>query len=138
MSNSYIILQRKFIYKYKKCQRRSRYLMKRKRNGKFFTQQRELFKKFNARRQRGGRITYGWLRSKMRFICKEQQSEGFDEAKNKFTNRWCRAYCKRWKISCQRKTNKKSKSAIERIHLVSNFLYYIIYLVAQSFGSAED
>ena len=112
--------------------------MKKKRNGKFFEQQKALFKKFNARRQRGGKVTYMWLRKKMKILCKEAKPDGFDENKHKFTNPWCRAYCKRWRISSQRKTNKKHKSALERIHLVANFLYYIIYLVAQSAGTAEE
>ena len=123
---------------YEKCKRRSRHLMKKRRNGKFFPQQSELFRRFNARRQRGGKVTYQWLRIKMKFICEAQKPNGYDKEKHKFTNRWARAFCKRWGISSQRRTNIKSKSALEKIHLVSNFLYYIIYIVAKSAGNVES
>ena len=101
--------------------------MKKKRNGKFFEQQKELFKKFNARRQRGGKVTYVWLKKKMKILCKKAKPDGFDEKKHKFTNRWCRAYCKRWRISSQRKMNKKHKSALENsLSCELSVLHYLL------------
>ena len=122
---------------YKKCGRRSRYLAKKKRNGKFFEQQKELFRRFCARRQRGVKVSYMWLRVKMKFICRTQAPRGYDEQKHKFTNKWVRAFCKRWGISSQRKTNKKSKCPFEKLHLNSNFLCYIIYIAPKSRGNVE-
>ena len=128
----------KDLHLYEKCHRRSRYLMKKKRNGKFFPQQKELFKRFTNRRQRGRKVSYHWLRVKMKFICESQKPHGYDKEKHKFTDPWVRAFCKRWGISSQRRTNKKNKSVLERIHLISNFLYYIIYLAPKSAGNVES
>ena len=112
--------------------------MRKKRRGKFFEEQKKLFHLFTVRRQKGKRVTYLWLKTKMKFICQQDQPDGYDPNKHKFTDPWCRAYCLRWRISVQRKTNKKSKSAFERVHLVSNFLYYVIYLVAKHVGNEDS
>ena len=60
-------------------------------------------------------------------ICKEDKPEGYDPEKNKFGDCWKTKFCKRWRISVQKKTNDKSKSVYERIHKVSNYHYYAIY-----------
>ena len=73
--------------------------MKKKENEKIFEQQKAVFKNFNARRQRGGKVTYAWLRNTLKILCKKAKPDGFDENKHKSTDRWCRAYCKRWRIS---------------------------------------
>ena len=67
----------------------------------------------------------------MKQICGEDKPTGYDPTAHKFTNMWSACFCKRWQISCQRKTNKKSKSALERVHLVANFHYYAIYKYAK-------
>ena len=38
-------------------------------------------------------------------------------------------FCKRFRISVQKKTNNKSKSVYERIHKVQNYHYYVIYML---------
>ena len=121
--------------RYEKCRRRTRYYMKKKRVGKFFSEQVEVFKQFNARRQKGGKVDHFWLRKKMKFMCEKRKHEAYDPQKHKFTQPWSMAYCKRWNISQQRKTNKKSKSVLERINLVCNFMYYMIYVVARTEGN---
>ena len=121
--------------RYEKCRRRTRYIMKKKRLGKFYSEQAEVFKQFNARRQKGGKVDYLWLQKKMMHICQKRKPHGYDPLKHKFLDHWSVAFCKRWNISLQRKTNKKSKSPFERIHLVSNFMYYMIYVVARSEGN---
>ena len=110
-------------------------LAKKKRLGKFYAEQKELFKMFNSRRQKGGKVTHLWLQKKMKFVCQRNKPDGYDPLKHKFKDHWSRAFCKRWGISLQRKTNNKAKSPLERIHLVSNFMYYMIYVVARSEGN---
>jgi len=63
-------------------------------------------------------------------ICNDDKPDGYDPNKDKFTDMWKRGFCKRWKISVQKKTNNKAKSVYERIHRVSNYHYYSIYKAA--------
>ena len=60
-------------------------------------------------------------------ICKKDKPEGYDPEEDKFGTSWKTLFCKRWRISVQKKTNNKAKSVYERIHKVSNYHYYAIY-----------
>ena len=60
-------------------------------------------------------------------VCKKDKPEGYDPEEDKFEDSWKTLFCKRWRISVQKKTNNKAKSVYERIHKVSNYHYYAIY-----------
>ena len=66
----------------------------------------------------------------MRIIYKEDKPAGYDPEKCTFSDNWKVKFCKRWRISVQKKTNNKSKSVYERIHKVSNYHWYAIYKAA--------
>ena len=63
----------------------------------------------------------------MKLICNKDKPAGYDPKKDKFLQQWKTNFCQRWKISVQRQTNEKSKSVLERIHLVKNYHWYTIY-----------
>ena len=95
--------------------------------GLFEEEQDELLSRYSERRRNGNKITYAWLKSHMRQICAEKQPEGYDEETCVFSNMWVRSFCKRHGISLQRKTNSKSKSIFERLHLIKNYHQWLIY-----------
>ena len=95
--------------------------------GKFWKQQREVYKMYKMRRNKGDPIDNDWFRNTMTHVCERQKPVGYDPEKDKFTQRWKVNYCRRFKISVQRKTNRKSKCVWERIHLVMNYHWYTIY-----------
>ena len=66
----------------------------------------------------------------MKQICEKDKPQGYDPKKDVFSNKWKSKFCKRWKISVQKKTNGKSKSVAERIHKVKNYHFYTIYQAA--------
>ena len=66
----------------------------------------------------------------MKRVCEKDKLEGYDLKVDKFTSRWKGGFCKRWKISVQKKTSNKSRSLLERIHKVKNYHYYTIYKAA--------
>ena len=49
----------------------------------------------------------------------------------KASDQWSYKFRKRYGITRQRKTNKKSKSIEERLHLVKNFHWWTIYKMAK-------
>ena len=55
---------------------------------------------------------------------------GYDPAKHKFKKSWCWRYCKRWSISRRRRTNTKKKDLFERLHLIRNYHWWIVYQFA--------
>jgi len=112
---------------------RARYCMNpndKRRLGKFHPQQRKVYNLYRYRRSQGDPCDSDWFRSEMTRICNDDKPDGYDPNKDKFTDMWKRGFCKRWKISVQKKTNNKAKSVYERIHRVSNYHYYSIYKAA--------
>ena len=87
----------------------------------------ELKTMFDERRCNGNKVTYSWLKATMQFICKKNRPQGYDPEKNVFSNNWCRKFCIRFKISLQRKTNNKAKTILEKIHIVKNYHYFVLY-----------
>ena len=49
----------------------------------------------------------------------------------KASNKWLSGFTKRWGVSKQKKTNKKSKSLEERMPQIRNFHWYTIYQMAK-------
>ena len=48
----------------------------------------------------------------------------------KASNKWLSGFTKRWGVTKQKKTNKKSKSIEERMPQIRNFHWYTIYQMA--------
>ena len=59
-----------------------------------------------------------------------ENPRGYDPAKHKFGWGWCQRYCKRWSISRRRRTNTKKKDLFERLHLIRNYHWWIVYQFA--------
>ena len=83
--------------------------------------------KFGGVNNQGETCDGKWIKSTMRNICAEDKPEGYDPKKNKFLDQWLKNFCKRFKISSQKKTNNKNHSVYERAHMVKNYHYYVIY-----------
>ena len=98
--------------------------------GKFHPQQRKVYNLYRYRREKGDPCDHEWFKSTMRRICNKDKPEGYDPTAENFGNQWKVNFCKRWRISVQKKTNNKAKSVYERIHKVSNYHWYAIYKAA--------
>ena len=59
-----------------------------------------------------------------------KESDYPNKEKFKASNRWVQGFNKRFGITLQRKTNKKSKSLTERLPKIKNFHWYAIYQMA--------
>ena len=46
---------------------------------------------------------------------------------NKFKNMWVQGFCKRFRISWQRRTNKKNSGVLQRLHIAKNYHWWVIY-----------
>ena len=97
--------------------------------GKFYDQQRKVYRKYQYLRGEGVPIDNDWFGNEMTLICDRDMPPGYDPEKNKFMQRWKTNFCKRWRISVQKRTNRKNKDVHERIHLVKNYHYYTVYIL---------
>ena len=96
-----------------------------KRVGVFAAQEDILFKKFKIRRIQGLAIDGEWFKTEVKLLVKDSDHARKDEFKA--SNPWLGKFCRRHGLSNQRKTNKKSKSVLERLPKVKNFHYYTVY-----------
>ena len=71
--------------------------------GKYHAQQRQVYNLYRYRRSKGDPCDHDWFGSTMTRICKEDKPEGYDPEKNKFGDCWKTKFCKRWRISVQKK-----------------------------------
>ena len=46
---------------------------------------------------------------------------------NKFNDKWVQGFCKRFRISWQRRTNKNNKGVLERLNIAKNYHWWVIY-----------
>ena len=46
---------------------------------------------------------------------------------NKFKDKQVQGFCKRFRISWQRRTNKKNKGVLERLNIAKNYHWWVIY-----------
>jgi len=93
----------------------------------FWEQQKTLYDKFSDRRAQGFKVDYSWLRSTMKHTLRDDGV--FDGWNDKsFSDKWVRKYCRRWRISKQRKRNNKEKSDAERVHQCKNHHSFQIYI----------
>ena len=96
-----------------------------KRVGYFAAQEAALFKKFKLRRIQGLAIDGEWFKTEMKLLVQESDHPRKDQFKG--SDHWLSKFCRRNGLSSQRKTNKKSKSILERLPKIKNFHYYTVY-----------
>ena len=92
---------------------------------RFEEEEKALHKKYKARRARGLVVDSHYLQSQMRIIVKNSGKN--TDGKFKASNKWLFNFTKRWGISKQKTTNKKSKSLEERLPKIRDFHWYTIY-----------
>ncbi len=81
------------------------------------------------RRAQGFKVDYNWLPSTMKHILRDDGVlDGWND--KSFSNKWVRKYCRRWRISKQRKSNNKEKSDAERVHQCKNHHSFQIYIAS--------
>lgn len=90
----------------------------------------ELHEWYTRRRQEGYRVTKMLLRVKMKEIVLNLDDPNYDPLKNKFGTNWVDGFCRRKKISLQRRTNNKSRSIYEKLHRISSYHTWLIYMMA--------
>jgi len=100
---------------------RSKYIQK----GQYHSQEVKLNQLFVERRARNHRVTGRWLKAQMKHIMKKDLPE--IDLQNKFKSRWLRAFCRRFKISWQKRTNKKNKGVMQRLNKVKRYHWWVIY-----------
>ena len=84
---------------------------------------------YKSRRAKQLKVTYKWLMSRMRHILLQDMPPGFDPNKSHCRNSWARRFARRFRISLQRRSNKKCHTIYEKIHLVKNYHYFLLYKV---------
>lgn len=98
--------------------------------GKFPEGENDLNDWYVKRRSEGYRVSYKLLKIKMRSIMINRDDPDFDPTIHKFEQNWCIGFCKRKNISLQRKTNSKSRSIYEKLHRISSYHTWLIYMMA--------
>jgi hypothetical protein len=87
------------------------------RGGRFPCAEDKLHQRFLARRKTGMKVVARWLRSNMKDIVR--QDHGSDVAQSfKFSGGWLANYSDRKHIAWRKRTKKKSKPVVERLHLI--------------------
>ena len=100
---------------------RSKYIRK----GKYHDQEEELYKLFTERRARKHRVTGRWIIATMKHLMRENLPDV--NTNNKFKFKWLQAFCKRYRISWQKRTNKKNKGVMERLNKCKRYHWWLIY-----------
>ena len=78
--------------------------------GKYHEQEVKLNKRFAERRAKNHRVTGRWIKATIKHIVREDFPEL--DTTNKFKDTWVQGFCKRFRISWQRRTNKKKQRCI--------------------------
>ena len=75
---------------------------------------------YKLRRDRGGKVTKQWLRTRMKVALRLKYG---DEAADQFkgSKNWLYRFTKRNDISVRRRTNKKQQSSKEKIEIIQDF-----------------
>ena len=104
-------------------QRRTRrkYIQK----GQYHAQEVELYKLFTERRAQKHRVTGRWIKATMKHLIRENLPDV--DTTNKFKDKWVESFCKRWRISWQKRTNKKNKGVMERLNVAKRYHWWVIY-----------
>ena len=100
---------------------RKKYIQKRK----YHDQEEQLYKIFTERRAHKHRVTGRWIKATMKHLIREDLPDV--DTNNKFKDKWLQAFCKRYRISWQRRTNKKDKGVMERLNICKRYHWWVIY-----------
>ena len=95
--------------------------------GLFHHQEEKLFQMFLDRRGKGMPVSYNWLIAKMHILIRIDKPPHFDPEKHKLKKSWAFRFCKRFKLSRRRRTNRKKKDLFERLHLIRNYHWWTVY-----------
>ena len=119
----------------KKCNYRLNEIGKPRRFGH---QEEKLLNLFTVRRAQGLRVTHKWLMARFAMILKIDKPEGWETWKP--NTGWTYRFCKRHKITLQKRTNRKSKTIYERLHLIQKYHRKLIYDFQnlENFGNPEN
>ena len=96
-----------------------RYVRARSKKGRFYVQEREVFRLFKEHRAIGRRVGPRWLRTTMKRLVKKLDTT----TSRLFTasQGWLWRFTKRWRISLRRKSNVKRKPITEREPLLTRY-----------------
>ncbi len=89
------------------------------RRAKFPEQERKLFEMFRERRMKGLQVSRTWLRSKMKQLVEADKPKEWE--KFAASDVWNSKFRKRYSISSRQRTNKKPRSAKERMPMIQKF-----------------
>lgn len=106
---------------------RERVYLQKGRRGKWHEDEERLYEWFLERRRNGVRVSGLWLRAKMIEFVEERRVNEPNIHECKGNQAWLGRFCKRWEVSYQQQTNKKSRSSIARSVKVRNFHWYAMY-----------
>ena len=85
----------------------------------------KLSKLFTERRANKHRATRRLLKATMKHIMRKDFKDM--DLKKMFKDRWLRAFCRRFRISWQRRTNQKNKGVLERMNTAKRYHWWIVY-----------
>ena len=106
--------------------------------GKFPVQQAKVLEDFIEARFHGRAVSRKFLRRSMKKHCNEDMPQGYDPAKDKFTNQWCRKFMKRHGLSMRKRTNKKKECIWKRMHKIKNFHHFTVFRLPDMDISDEE
>ena len=95
---------------------------------KYHEAEKVVYALYQQHRAVGFKVTYAWLSARMKQTCRRMKPFGksFDNYSG-FNSAWVRRFCRRWRISLQRKTTKKTKHYFERLHLIQEYHRKLLY-----------
>ena len=70
------------------------------------------------------------LISKMEMMLMEYDQGDVDYIQKKVGKKWLNGFMKEYRISLQRRTNKKAKSIYQKLHKISNYHTFVVYEMA--------
>ena len=91
----------------------------------YHDQEIQLNKRFTERRAQGHRVSGRWLQPTMKHIVRVDLPDV--DTRNKFKNVWLKNFCRRFRISWQRRRNKKNKGVMERLNRAKSYHWWLIY-----------
>ena len=91
----------------------------------YHAQEIQLNKRFTERRAEGHRVTGRWLKATMKQIVRVDLPDL--DTHNKFKSCWLNNFCRRFKISWQRRTNQKNKGVMKRLNKAKSYHWWLIY-----------
>lgn len=96
--------------------------------GQFHEQEIQVYRQYSDYRAQGYVVQTQMLARWMMAACVRDQPPKFKPGYHKWGNGWQARFCKRWKISRQKKTKKKTEDVFMRLHEINNYHYFTLYL----------